>query len=651
MVRRGESQKASQSEPQLYILHAYATNTMPEQRVQRSIHKKLSSSRGALFKTTTWILIVICASCSSFYIGAFAGIAASGGQNNNNTAADHKLNANNNNNNQIDDKELQQRAEELADQKLKLLTSSHKLQELCNKHMCSNNPADATAASHQNHGSKEHKLFPRPLNHFANGLVRVSKDDIMSTFDFGVPPNPHSAGKEALILYNTAKALPNDRYLAAAANLNGYPSLPFTNATTATENCDSLNVVFTDIPGGMRQCFALIGGQYQSYHVQRWMRRADNRNGLNKEEPLKLSSRGHTGGGREEFPAPRGREVSEHQEVLKSYLNEVKGIKSRLMSVLKKMNSKQVVVMTCNHGQSELLMNFVCSSRAKGFDLSNVLLFPTDVETKELAEGLGLTTFYEEKLMASVPKTEAEIYGDIFFTKIMFAKIVCVQLVNELGYDLLFMDVDIVWYRNPIDYFMNKSLPQFDIYFQDDGSRQERYAPYSANSGFYFVRANPRTQHLFRHLLYSGDLLNAWNSHQQVLIALLAEYNSLMGLKVKVFAKETELFPGGWLYHRQKNEMKRIMKGESNLYIFHMSWTENKRNKLNFFQQIGQWYVQETCIGKHYNDIVGGDSTVSLSTHCCLAEPVVICHYRDKPSMIPCNDSPFLDKKRGKPFW
>ncbi len=50
----------------------------------------------------------------------------------------------------------------------------------------------------------------------------------------------------------------------------------------------------------------------------------------NKEEPLKLSSRGHTGGGREEFPAPRGREVAEHQEVLKSYLNEVKGIKSRL---------------------------------------------------------------------------------------------------------------------------------------------------------------------------------------------------------------------------------------------------------------------------------------------------------------------------------
>jgi hypothetical protein len=603
------------------------------------------SSTGGLFKTTTWILIVICASCSSFYLGAFAGVAASGGQK---SEPNNGCNNNNNNVNQIDDKEIQRRVNELVDEKIKWLTSPNKIHELCNKHKCDNKPA----ASHQNNGSKEHKLFTRPLNHFANGLVRVSKNDIMSTFDFGVPPNPHSEGKEALILYNTAKALPNDQSLAAAANLNGYTSLPFANATTATENCDSLNVLLTDIPGGMRQCFALIGGQYQSYHIQRWIRREDKAySKLKKDEPLRLSSRGHTGAGREEFPAPALHQAAAHQELLKIYLNEVEGIKSRLTAVLGKMSAKEVVVMTCNHGQSELLMNFVCSSRAKGFDLSNVLLFPTDIETKELAEGLGLTTFYEEKIMASIPKKEAGVYGDTTFTKIMFAKILCVQLVNELGFDLLFQDVDIVWYRNPLDYFMNKSLPQFDVYFQDDGSRQERYAPYSANSGFYFVRSNPKTKHLFRHLLYSGDLLNAWYSHQQVLIALLSEYNSLFGLKVKVFAKETDLFPGGWLYNRKNDAMKKLMKGESNQYIFHMSWTENKANKLKYFQQMGEWYVQDSCVGKHYGEIVGGDSSVTLSTQCCSAEPVVKCHYKDKPSKIPCLNSPLIDQKKGKSFW
>ncbi len=49
-----------------------------------------------------------------------------------------------------------------------------------------------------------------------------------------------------------------------------------------------------------------------------------------------------------------------------------------------------------------LLMNFACSSRRKGFDLSNVLVFPSDKETKELAEGLGLTTYYDEKVSVCV---------------------------------------------------------------------------------------------------------------------------------------------------------------------------------------------------------------------------------------------------------
>jgi hypothetical protein len=46
----------------------------------------------------------------------------------------------------------------------------------------------------------------------------------------------------------------------------------------------------------------------------------------------------------------------------------------------------------------ELLVNFACSAQARGFDLGHVLVFPTDKETKELAEGLGLATYYDEKV-------------------------------------------------------------------------------------------------------------------------------------------------------------------------------------------------------------------------------------------------------------
>lgn len=101
-----------------------------------------------------------------------------------------------------------------------------------------------------------------------------------------------------------------------------------------------------------------------------------------------------------EFTPPKDNHVKDHQDILRTYLNNADDIKNRLKSILSKMKTHTVVVLTCNFGQSELLMNFACSARARGFDLSNTLVFPTDFDTKELAEGMGFTTFYEEKVGA-----------------------------------------------------------------------------------------------------------------------------------------------------------------------------------------------------------------------------------------------------------
>ena len=63
----------------------------------------------------------------------------------------------------------------------------------------------------------------------------------------------------------------------------------------------------------------------------------------------------------------------------------------------------------------------------------------------------------------------------------MYAKVVTVQFVNMMGYDLLFQDVDIVWYKEPLTVFYDKNAPlsNYDILFQDDGARLLWYAPYS----------------------------------------------------------------------------------------------------------------------------------------------------------------------------
>ena len=107
--------------------------------------------------------------------------------------------------------------------------------------------------------------------------------------------------------------------------------------------------------------------------------------------------------------------------------------------------------------------------------------------------------------------------------------------------------------------------------------------------------------------------------------------------------------------------MHQIVKGEVEPYIFHMSWTTNKSNKFKFFQQMGQWHLREECVERTAHQILSGEGSgdrppstaggeSSLVDLCCSAEPILTCHYRDKPSVIPCNGSPRIDSD-GKPFW
>ena len=169
---------------------------------------------------------------------------------------------------------------------------------------------------------------------------------------------------------------------------------------------------------------------------------------------------------------------------------------------------------------------------------------------------------------------------------------------------------------------------------------------FSANTGFYFVRQNPRTRRFFNSVLLNADMIFQTFSHQQVLIAVLNEHVSLHGLRVKIYARDTEEFPGGFQWNQpSKIYMRRYFAGEVEPWIFHMSWTLNKNNKVLYFEQFGEWWVQEKCI---QNKAVGSMPDVPGS--CCLAEPKFECHYRDKPSKLPCKDSPPIDK--GKPsFW
>jgi hypothetical protein len=106
-----------------------------------------------------------------------------------------------------------------------------------------------------------------------------------------------------------------------------------------------------------------------------------------------------TSKGYDELTMPKQWHLDQHRDIMLTYLTHLKEMRNELKSTLERIAvDNAVVVMTVNKGQSELLMNFVCSARSRGFDMKNVILFPTDQFSKDIADGLGLATFYHEEV-------------------------------------------------------------------------------------------------------------------------------------------------------------------------------------------------------------------------------------------------------------
>jgi len=515
-----------------------------------------------------------------------------------------------------------------------------------------------------------HRIFPPSTSDYAAAMIHVSKEDLMQTLDFGVPLAPLGRGSDAIIIY-TSESIPDDLAVRHDALYSGKK----TSVSSALSNCDSLNVIFTDT-GHQRidynDCLVIAGNTLASYHLNRYERLPPMTNKWEKSQyhipefdssaKLRHISRSNNDDGMEDLSVPVSNSykgngtVRKHWKELLTFLENVDTILDELRVIVEPIvKNNAVVVMTVNKGQSVLLSNFVCAARSRGLDISNVLVFPTDLEAQKVAKGLGLTTYFDMINFRDLPEAESERYGDEAFAKMMYAKILSVVYISLLGHDVLFQDVDIVWFKNPLTFFHDKSntyIQKFDILCQDDGSVQPRFAPLSANSGFYYVRANTKTQYLFTSFLSHADLVSLAGSHQQVMVQLLQEHSSLFGLEVKVFDKfESDYFPCGWQFFRRKDLMKSMMKGESKAYIYHSSWTNNKVDKLKYLQQMGQWFVEDKCHSP-VDEIMGGGAVDrgALANECCSAEPLIKCYYSDFPSKIPCTDSPRNDPNESD-FW
>ena len=249
-----------------------------------------------------------------------------------------------------------------------------------------------------------------------------------------------------------------------------------------------------------------------------------------------------------------------------------------------------VLVMCVNWGNLDLLMNFLRSACDKKIDVQNLIVFAADPKVEKALRAIGVLVFSHDAL-GSFTAGAARSYGDHTFVEMMWLKLTCVYLVNDLGYDLLFQDADLYWWRAPWAYFAER--PDVDTFWMDDGARTSRFAPHFPNTGYYLLRANARTAVLAETLVGMYDVVLAWQSHQAVVSQVLGEMHALHALTVQILEKEA--FPSGKQLHHNRPLFAKIADGSYEPYCFHMCWTAGKADKLKFLKQEKLWYLERHC--------------------------------------------------------
>lgn len=312
---------------------------------------------------------------------------------------------------------------------------------------------------------------------------------------------------------------------------------------------------------------------------------------------------------------------------------------------------KTVIVMVANDGVIHLLLNFLCSLQSNHIDMSDttILVFLGSMKYVRLIENTNQALAIYLPLLGYMPSTCATKYGDKIFGEMMWLKISSIYLTLSCGYNVLFQDCDIVWYKNPLQYFeplsemplpmstspsftstsfpssipsnngiiddtiytrkntinnnsnnklddvvdMRHTLNAADILFMDDGSRALRYVPFYANTGLFYVRNNNKTIYLHHKLLHSVSELLVTKSHQTLMTKYLVELYQQFGLKIVLLPYEE--FPSGKIYHHNQRYIQKLKSHKIVPYVFHMCWTLNSEQKVIYFRDIFQWHLSQTC--------------------------------------------------------
>lgn len=161
---------------------------------------------------------------------------------------------------------------------------------------------------------------------------------------------------------------------------------------STTDNCDVMNVVVTNAGDNPNRCLVVMD-HYENHHVEKWQRNGE-------KGPLQVVHRSTNpvhGRVTDDYNVKHPGKVANSIMFKDStvYLPNMKSNLKTLDAIIRPIAlDNTVIVMVCNKGQVDMLLNFQCSAKARNLqNLQQVVIFATDAEVDGIARSLGFTTY------------------------------------------------------------------------------------------------------------------------------------------------------------------------------------------------------------------------------------------------------------------
>ncbi|XP_057774488.1 beta-arabinofuranosyltransferase RAY1 [Salvia miltiorrhiza] len=256
--------------------------------------------------------------------------------------------------------------------------------------------------------------------------------------------------------------------------------------------------------------------------------------------------------------------------------------------------NKTIIVGIAGSSYKDMLMSWVC--RLRFLQLPNFLVCALDDEIYDFSVLQGLPV-----IKCASPPTNISFddchFGTECFQKVTKVKSRMVLQILELGYNVLLSDVDVYWFKNPLNYLTSFGprvlVAQSDEYNVTGAIN----LPRRLNSGFYYAHSDSTTiaalEKVVKHAAYSN--LSEQPSFYDTLCGEGGSYrlgdNQCLDPETNLLVHflDRDLFPNGAYRGLWEEKDTRKACEERGCFVLHNNWISGRKKKLERQVLSGLW--------------------------------------------------------------